>query len=488
MREKPPDSPHGDIHAVLNVSFIMRDGVNFIFTCQMFNLKNCMYRIFTGFLIMFCSMTNAAGENLVIEDVVLIDGTGRLPLSQVSVLVQDDRIIEIKRGKFSQSRRNNAQVINGAQKYLVPGLMDMHVHLTGSIKVTEQGLREIEFDRQKGVKALHGYLYSGVTSIYDCGNVPDYIFALREQERAGAIISPRIFATGGIVTYPGSHGSGPGATTVDDWPEAIPQLDEHIKRRPDILKLTLEERGWGMRPLIPKLPLPLMERIIEYYNDHGIRTTAHTASELRARQAIFAGIDTLAHPVIVGPITDSFAKLMGAKKIPMATTLTIGENYSRLAEHPEYLDQELYQALFSEAEIKELKETTRQQYQERDWTWWMKLMTPVAQENLRKIHAAGGVLALGTDQTNGAAVHREMELLVAAGIAPLDVIRIATFNAAKFLGKEDQLGSVEEGKLADMVLLNADPLEDINNAKKIHLVIKNGNVIDREKLGLPVNN
>ena len=102
----------------------------------------------------------------------------------------------------------------------------------------------------------------------------------------------------------------------------------------------------------------------------------------------------------------------------MATTLTIGENYSRLAEHPEYLDQPMYQAIFSEAEIRELKVKTRKQYQDREWTWWMKLMTPVAQENLRKIHAAGGVLALGTDQTNGAAVHREMELLVAAGIAP----------------------------------------------------------------------
>ena len=96
-------------------------------------------------------------------------------------------------------------------------------------------------------------------------------------------------------------------------------------------------------------------------------------------------------------------------------------------------------------------------------------------------------MALGTDQTNGAAVHREMELLVAAGIAPLDVIRIATFNAAKFLGKEDQLGTVEEGKLADMVLLNADPLVDINNAKNIHMVIKNGSLIDRKKLELPVN-
>ena len=446
-----------------------------------------MYRSAAVFLLIFFVMVDAAGGNLLIEDVVLIDGTGRQPVSHVSILVRDDSIAEIKKGNFDQSVRKTAQVINGAQKYLIPGLMDVHVHLAGSMTVTEQGLREIEIDRQKGIRALHGYLYGGVTTIYDCGNLPDYIFALRDEERSGAITSPRIFAAGGIVTYPGSHGAGPGATTVDDWPEAMPLLDEHIKRQPDILKLTLEERGWGMRPMIPKLPLPLMEKIIEYYNDRGIRTTAHTASELRARQAIFAGIDTLAHPVIVGPVSDSFARLMGAKKVPMATTLTIGENYSRLAEHPEYLDQPMYQAIFSEAEIRELKVKTRKQYQDREWTWWMKLMTPVAQENLRKIHEAGGVLALGTDQTNGAAVHREMELLVAAGIAPSDVIRIATFNAAKFLGKEDQLGTIEEGKLADMVLLNADPSEDINNAKDIHMVIKNGLVIDRDKLQLPVN-
>ena len=441
----------------------------------------------TGFLIFFSGILNAAEQRLIIEDVVLIDGTGRPPVTQASVLVREELIVEIKRGKFTGSQRKDAQVISGKHKYLIPGLMDVHVHLAGSIKVTKEGLREVELDKQKGIRALHGYLYSGVTSIYDCGNVPDYIFALREQERTGAIISPRIFATGGIVTYPGSHGSGPGATTVDDWPEAIPQLDEHIKRQPDILKLTLEERGWGLRPMIPKLPLPLMERIIEYYNDHGIRTTAHTPSEIRARQAIFAGIDTLAHPVIVGPITDSFAKLMGAKKIPMATTLTIGENYSRLAEHPEYLDQALYQAVLTKEEITELKNKTRQEYQDRTWTWWMKLMTPVAQDNLRKINAAGGILALGTDQTQGPAVHREMELLAAAGIPALEVIRIATLNGARFLGKEEQLGSIEEGKLADMVLLNADPSRNINNAKNIHMVIKNGSPVDRKKLELPVN-
>ena len=78
----------------------------------------------------------------------------------------------------------------------------------------------------------------------------------------------------------------------------------------------------------------------------------------------------------------------------------------------------------------------------------MKIMTPIAQENIRKIHAAGGVVACGTDQSSGPAVHRELELLAAAGIAPLDVIRIATYNSAVFLGKADQLGSVQAGRLA----------------------------------------
>ena len=233
-----------------------------------FNLKNDMNRYIAVFLMIFSGMASAAGESLIIEDVVLIDGTGRQPVEQISVLVQEDRIVEIKRGQFSSSQRKGARVIDAKHKYL---------------------------------------------------------------------------------------------------------------------------------------------------------------------------------------------------------------------------DQALYQAVFTKEEIEVLKNKTRQEYQDRDWTWWMKLMTPVAQDNLRQINAAGGILALGTDQTNGPAVHREMELLAAAGIPALDIIRIATLHGAKFLGKEDQLGSIQEGKLADMVLLDADPLEDINNAKKVYLVIKYGSVIDRKKLNLPVN-
>jgi len=93
---------------------------------------------------------------------------------------------------------------------------------------------------------------------------------------------------------------------------------------------------------------------------------------------------------------------------------------------------------------------------------------------------------LGTDQTLGPAVHREMELLVDAGIPPLEVISIATQGGARFLGKADEMGTVEEGKQADMVLLSGDPTADIDNAKQIAAVIKGGRIIDRSALSLPI--
>ena len=444
-------------------------------------------RILAGMLLTalpgIASMTLA--DTLLIENVTLIDGTGRPSVAGASVLVDGDRISRIARGSIDAPRGTNR--IDGSGKFLMPGLMDMHIHLRGSVELTPEGLFKVTNDRTRGIRMLHSYLYAGVTSVYDAGNVPDYILGLRADERSGDLVSPRIFATGSIVTYPGSHGSNEFGTQVDDWPEAIPTLDAHIEREPDLLKLTYEERGWGAREMIPILPLALMQQIIQYYNERGIRTTVHTSSEYRARQAIFAGVDTLAHPIIQGPVTEDFARLMGAKKIPMVTTLTIGENYSRLAEHPEYLDQPLYQATVPAEEIEMLKTERRQEYQDRKWTWWMQIMTTIAQENLRMINEAGGVLVAGTDQSSGPALHRELELMADAGIPASEIIRIATLNGAIFLGKEREMGSIEEGKIADMILLGADPTIDINNAKEILEVIKGGQIVDRASLNLPIN-
>jgi len=417
-------------------------------------------------------------ESLLFENVTLIDGTGRPAVPNAWVLVEGDRITRVAVREIEAPE--GAERIDGRGKFLIPGLMDMHIHLSG-------GRGRGGPDERVGIRALHGFLYSGFTSVFDAGNDPDYIFGLRTRERAGQIVAPRIFATGGVVTAPGGHGGGAGATLVDEWPEDRSLLDAHIAREPDLVKLTFDEHGWGTRPLIPLLQPELMAKIGRYFNEHGIRTTVHISHEFRARQAIEAGINTLAHPIIQGPVSEGFVSLMATTKVPMVSTLTIGEGYSRLVEHPEFLDRPIYQAVYEPETLEQLRTTVRDSYAARTWTTWMKVMTPVAQENLRLIAEAGGVIVLGSDQSTGPASHRELELMVEGGIPPVEAIRIGTLNAAIFLGRERELGSIEKGKLADLVLLSADPLEDISHTQEIELVIKGGKIVDRSALDLPVN-
>lgn len=427
-------------------------------------------------LLAFCAAPLAAQARtaLLIEHVTLIDGTGRPPMTGASVLVEGDRITRIARGALVAPA--GATRVDGTGKFLIPGLIDVHIHLDGASQPANVGVR-----------ALHGFLYSGFTTVFDAGNIPDFIYGMRARERSGEIVAPRILATGGVVTAPGGHGSGFGGAQIDAWPAAIPILDAYLALKPDMVKFTFDEHGWGTRPLIPLLDVDVMAKAARYINDHGIRTTSHISHEYRARQAISAGLNTLAHPIIQGPVSESFVKLMASTRTPMASTLTIGEGYSRLVEHPEFLDQPLYQAVYTAEAIAKLKTTTRDEYAKRTWTTWMKVMTPVAQENLRLIHAAGGVIALGSDQSSGPASHRELELMVNGGISALDAIRIGTLNAAVFLGRERDYGSVEEGKVADLVLLSADPSADIRNAARIAMVFKGGVAINRGALDLPVN-
>lgn len=277
-------------------------------------------RLLTPFLAVVVLLTSQAplsGQaSLLFENVTLIDGTGRPAVPNAWVLVEGDRITRVAVGEIEAPR--GSERIDGTGKFLIPGLMDMHIHLSG-------GRGRGGPDEQAGIRALHGFLYSGFTSVFDAGNNPDYIFGLRARERAGQIVAPRIFATGGVVTAPGGHGGGAGATLVDEWPGDIPLLDAHIAREPDLVKLTFDEHGWGTRPLIPLLDPGLMAEIGRYFNEHGIRTTVHISHEFRARQAIAAGINTLAHPIIQGPVSEGFVSLMAATKVPMVSTLTIGE-------------------------------------------------------------------------------------------------------------------------------------------------------------------
>jgi imidazolonepropionase-like amidohydrolase len=364
--------------------------------------------------------------------------------------------------------------------------MDMHVHLrplpprsadAGPQTTDEPGER---IERMKPL--LKGFLYCGVTSVFDAGNDGDYIYSLRSRERAGELSAPRIFCAGPFVTCPDGHGSHlAGITAVQSLPADLDRLLDHFANRPDLIKITYDEHGWHIRPIIPKLDPATLSGIISAAHDNALRVTVHVSHETRAREAVAAGADTLAHPVIQSPVTDEFVALLADRQIPVVSTLSIGEQAVRLADTPGFVDEPIYVATLPASErdyLRTAEHATQRQSRRADW---MRVMTPVAQENLRKLIAAGGVVVTGTDLSLGAAMHREMRLLQQAGVPAWDVLRSATVNGAAFLGRETTMGVVQPGMVGDLIVVDDDPTADVANLQTISLVMKAGELVDREQ-------
>ncbi len=229
-----------------------------------------------------------AAADLLIQDVTLIDGTGAPARTGVSVLVEGDRITQvISQGSPS---RTHVDIVDGRGKFLIPGLMDMHIHLLGA--GAWRGLSVVSdkpVDYEQGLKALHGFLYAGVTSVFDAGNDPDYIYEMRRRERADEIISPRLFVTGKLLSYEGSWLVPYAGMATPDWPDAIPVLEEKLSRQPDIQKITYERFGSGPRTMVKQMPQELMAKVVDYLKSQGVRTTIHISHEDLARDAIAAG-------------------------------------------------------------------------------------------------------------------------------------------------------------------------------------------------------
>ena len=196
------------------------------------------------------------GSAIAIRNVTLIDGTGATPVPGTTVIIEGNRITAI--GATVQPPAG-ARVIDGAGKFLMPGMIDAHIHLRGG----RGGNRPPAEQERDAVRALHGYLYAGVTTVFDAGNRADFIMGLRAKEQSGAIVSPRIFATGGTVASPNGHG---GPYNIEAWPGDRKLLDEHLATKPDLAKIGQDEHGWGTRPTSTQLPAALLEQIIRYYH------------------------------------------------------------------------------------------------------------------------------------------------------------------------------------------------------------------------------
>ncbi len=424
------------------------------------------------------SSTAASAQNLIIEHVTVIDGTGGPNMANKTVIIRDGRIRAIQSGKAKTN--SPTRKIDGRGKYLMPGLIDVHTHVPYAPDAAKNGLPD------PGQTSLQSYLYAGVTTVFDAFNNPDYIFKLRDDEHNGKLLSPRLYTAGAVITYPKSWSVTPTSILVDAWPEDQAAVDVNLARQPDLQKITYENFGAGANPYVQSFSPELFTTMTQYIIGKGIKPIVHISSEPNARVAIAAGVDRLAHPVTVAKISDDLVTMIKTLRVMTATTLAVFDNISRVTDDPSFLDTPAMRAVMEDKQIEDFKKG-RGNYIKMGWGSWFKSTLAFSQQNLKRLHDAGAVLALGTDRALGPLVHRELELIVEAGIPPAAAIRIATLNGAAYLGKEAEFGSVTPGKWADLVLLNADPTVDIKNVSDIAAVFKGGAEIDRGQLDLPIN-
>ncbi len=420
----------------------------------------------------------AAEDSLLIKNVTLIDGTGAEPLQHASVLVVGERIALISPSDIKAPR--GATVIDGKGKFLMPGIINSHIHLPGGREGSGAN-RKLVTNIELGTAVLQAMLYSGVTAAYDSGNHDKFILKMREEEHAGRILGSRLYTAIRLLTPAKGYQCCAGALQVTDYDSTVGKVDEMLAQKPDMIKITRERRGMSAESEnLELIPLDVMTRLINHIHEAGFRVSVHISDEEVARESIAAGVDALAHPIYLEDASPTFAKLVAAKGLPVSTTM------GRVDTDLSVFDRQIFVETLNDEDRADNKSNPMYKTDSARGGFRASLLAKV-KKNLRAIYDNGGVLAMGTDRSMGAYVHREMELLSEAGIPNLAVTRMATLNAAIYMGKEKDLGSIERGKLADMLLLSADPVADIRNTVKIDTVILGGKRIDRTKLKVPAN-
>ena len=430
----------------------------------------------------------ARASEVLVRGVSLIDGTGAGLQNNVDIRIQEGQIVEIG---AELAAFENSEVIDGSGKYVIPGLIDTHVHLDAPV------VFQLTPDEKTQIieHTPASFLYNGVTTVLNVSSEVDWIFEQRQAEREDKLISPRIYAMGRSLTPEGGWGGRHGGALVDAE-DAVARAQDYINRGTDGFKVIIED-GLGASGTYVRMSEEMMMAIsrIAKENNVPIYTHAinldefHSAVKMSSR-AIIHGLED---PV---PTDDSIFQDMVDNNIAMVPTQSLWEAFLRHDEAAADLDDPILRASvphflldYMQDPVYRAEETKRFLAVANMPVYkWAEKKIPIFMENILKAHKAGVLLATGTDaggpvgfNFQGYNLPWEVKLFVQAGLSPMDALVAATHNGAMVMGVEDQLGTVEVGKLADLLLLTANPLEDIENIRKIETIIYKGKVYPRSE-------
>jgi imidazolonepropionase-like amidohydrolase len=395
---------------------------------------------------------------ILIRGARVIDGTGAPP-REGSVMIIGTRIAAY--GKETGPPPDGTKVIDATGQTLVPGLFDLHTHLTASAATGVAG---------DWAKSLKAYLACGVTSVNDYATFSEQFWPMRQLLATGTLMGPRVNMAVRMSTT-GGHGTEAGwgdfMTLEANTPEqARSQTKRALSFHPNVIKVFTDGWRYNAAPNLTSMNLETLAAIVETAHAGGVKIFTHTVTLAGAKTAARAGVDVLVHGIGDADVDDELIEIMKTKGTAYVPTLSVYESKANLARPLEMLDPEVVAALPPQTGDAKPGAAMRDR--------WSHLTG-----NARKLFAAGIPVAVGTDAGmpstfHGSSTLHEMELLVASGLTPMQALMAGTSVAAKTVGVLNERGTIAAGKLADLVLVDGKPEEQISDIRKTRLVFLGG--------------
>jgi imidazolonepropionase-like amidohydrolase len=377
----------------------------------------------------------------------IVDGTGRPAIADGIVVVRDGRIADVGT-RDAVSVPADVPSVPVAGKTIIPGLWDMHTHVT-----------QIEW--------APVYLAAGVTTVRDMGNEFDFVTVLRDAIDSGRALGPRMLLAGLV------DGGGP-----DSFGVVYAATPEEAKQ----VVATYHDAGFRQIKIYSLVTPPIVEAICAEAHRRGMTVTGHVPNGMTIEQAAAAGMDHIAHLPIRGEADSETVRTTIDFLAAHKTVIDPTQSWNELLGHAAGTPIAAFQPgvtkipaplnrVFSNAGAEGIDAATARTRLERG----LRIV--------KALHDAGVAVVAGTDEgIPGHSLHREIELYVEAGFTPMEALQAATIVSARAMKLDGEVGTIERGKLADMVILDANPLESIRNIRAVRWTIRGGRVYDAPAL------
>ncbi|MGZ0016378.1 amidohydrolase family protein [Yeosuana sp. AK3] len=466
-------------------------------------MKNCIF-----ILAALLSLTSLVAQTY-ITNTTIVDVENQKLIPNQTVTITDDLISNIQSQK-KVKLPENATIIDGTGKYLIPGLTDAHIHFGQNgglytrpdvidLRAFSSFENEIQLTKDDMEQKLLRYLKQGITNVIDVGSNLNFLEQRNDFSTNDSL--PSIFITGPLLTtyQPKVYESYPEAKpfiltkTIED---GINGVQRQLPYKPDFIKIWYIAGADGLSvEASARKNLPIVKAIINEAHKNKLKVAVHATQRITAQLAVENGADFLVHFIDDEILKDDFVQLMKKNKTIMITTLIVPSGYNNtFAQNLSFSAHELQNAdpyqLGSLLDLQHLADTTLiNKYKNRSIAQASsnKTSDSIAMANTKILADAGVLLATGTDAGNIGTLHAssylaELQAMQQSGMSTWQILTASTLNGAKILDQQHEFGTVSVGKKANLVLLDANPVENINNIIKINRVLNNGIVFNTDNI------